>query len=451
MVDVIVVGAGIAGITAARDLQNNGYEVQLLEARERAGGRIWSDETLGMPLDLGASWIHGIRDNPIARLAKKYSIETQATLFTNHSPSRYQACVAYKNGKELPREDCFQLSNYLANVVDFIKTLPDKNSQTSVAETIEKMLQEGEYDKHQADLIRYLAEIYFVYEYAGDLDDISTVELNKSLAFPGHDRIFKSGYGRLIDKMVEELDIPILFNQNVKLIDYSGDTVAVITQSGVEYQATYVLVTVPLGVLQKGDLLFNPHLPQANRTAINKLKMGLLDKVYLKFPALFWEKEKELIITLDNDADYFPEFINYYRLLDEPVLMAFSAGSFAKKVEAMSDEDIIEQIMGTLQRHYGSAIPKPEKYKITRWFEDPLSYGAYSYLPAGVERDNRNALAMPVDNKVFFAGEATSFYFPSTVHGAFLSGVRSAYEIMLIDAMITDVRNLPSDSNLSRI
>ena len=112
----------------------------------------------------------------------------------------------------------------------------------------------------------------------------------------------------------------------------------------------------------------------------------------------------------------------------------------AEELEELSDEALIDLIMDSLKKMYGENVPKPVSYRITRWHSDPYSYGSYSYLPVDVKVNQRKRLAESIDNKVFFAGEAASIYFPSTVHGAFLSGVRAAYEILQTDLLTEDIR-----------
>ena len=115
-------------------------------------------------------------------------------------------------------------------------------------------------------------------------------------------------------------------------------------------------------------------------------------------------------------------------------LLAFSAGAAGEQNELRSDAEIVACLMDCLRKMYGQNIPQPAGHLITRWNQDPFSLGSYSYTPVGAKQSQRRQIGMPVENRVFFAGEATSQFFPSTVHGAFLSGVRAAYEIMLADA-----------------
>src|SRR5262249_40281067 len=135
----------------------------------------------------------------------------------------------------------------------------------------------------------------------------------------------------------------------------------------------------------------------------------------------------------NQDSDW-PEIVNFHKIAGLPLLLAFSAGAAGEQNELRSDAELVACLMECLRKMYGPDIPEPSGHLITRWNKDPFSLGSYSYVPVGSTQSQRRQIGMPVANRLFFAGEATSQFFPSTVHGAFLSGVRAAYEIMLADA-----------------
>ena len=119
--EVLVIGAGIAGLTAARDLAVDGYDVAILEARERIGGRIWTSHELGLPADLGASWIHGFEDNPIARLARRHAIAIVRTNISSVTPARYRSIVLYdEDGRRLSSGETAEMSEMMADYLDFV-------------------------------------------------------------------------------------------------------------------------------------------------------------------------------------------------------------------------------------------------------------------------------------------------------------------------------------------
>lgn len=430
-VEVIIIGAGVAGLTAARDLSIDGYDVLVLEARSRIGGRIWTSHELGLPTDLGASWIHGFEDNPIARLARRHQIEILRTDISSVTPARYQSVALFEqDGRRLSALETVEISDLMADFLDFIQQKQKEGRDMSLAEVEEQFAVSQNFTSEQRRRLNFIARTYLEHEWAGPRSDLSLLEYDKTLYFAGHDRIFPGGYEKVPQVLAG--DSRILLNHEVRLIDYSGELVDVLTNHG-SYYAYHVLVTVPLGVLQSGRIAFNPSLPRAKREAIRKMRMGVFNKIYLKFDRVFWDESSELLGYIGAADKDWPEIVNFQKILGQPVLMAISAGTAGATNENRSDEELVHELMECLRKMYGESIPLPVGYQVTRWSKDPHACGSYSYIPVGSKQGYRRQLGLQVENKVFFAGEATSQFFPATVHGAFLSGVRAAYEIMLAD------------------
>jgi monoamine oxidase len=195
------------------------------------------------------------------------------------------------------------------------------------------------------------------------------------------------------------------------------------------FTAEKAIITLPLGVLKQGSIRFDPPLPADKQAAINKIGMGLLNKVYLRFPEVFWDEESDWISHVSLAKGEWAEFLNIYKYTGRPILVAFNAGRFGRTTESWSDETIVTAVTEVLRTLYGTGIPAPEAWQITRWAGDPLAGGSYSYLAPGSRPRDRDTLAAPLSNLLFFAGEATSKEYPSTVHGAYLSGRRAAEEV----------------------
>lgn len=160
----------------------------------------------------------------------------------------------------------------------------------------------------------------------------------------------------------------------------------------------------------------------------------MFNKIFLKFDTVFWGEDYELIGYMGSQDTDWPEIVNFHKIAGLPVLLAFSAGSAGEQNEQRSDAELVSCLMDCLRKMYGPDIPQPSGHLVTRWNQDPFSLGSYSYTPVGSSQSLRRQIGAPIEHRIFFAGEATSQFFPSTVHGAFLSGVRAAYEIMLADA-----------------
>jgi monoamine oxidase len=430
--EVLVIGAGIAGLTAARDLAVDGYDVAVLEVRERVGGRIWTSHDLGLPADLGASWIHGFEDNPIARLARRHAIEIVRTNISSVTPARYRSMVLYdEDGHRLRSSETTEMSEMMADYLDFVAAKQKEGNEKSMLEVEEMFAASEGYDANQRRRLTFIARTYLEHEWAGPRSDVSLLEYDKSLGFAGHDRVFPDGYAQITDRLAEGTHI--LLGHEVKQVDYSGAHVDVLTNRG-SFQASYVLVTAPLGVLKAGRIAFHPRLPKGKRDAIRKTRMGVFNKIFLKFDSVFWDQDNELIGYIGGQDEDWPEIVNFHKIAGLPILLAFSAGTAGEKNELRDNAELVACLMDCLRKMYGQNIPEPVGHLVTRWNQDPFSLGSYSYVPVGSKQSLRRQIAIPVENRVFFAGEATSQFFPATVHGAFLSGVRAAYEIMLADA-----------------
>ena len=246
--------------------------------------------------------------------------------------------------------------------------------------------------------------------------------------FEGEDAVLLEGYSVVIDALAE--GVPIETGQPVTEITATSDTVTVTTASG-SFTGDAVIVTLPLGVLQADTVSFEPVLPTAKQEAIESLQMGVLDKVFLRFPTVFWDPDVDWIEYIPDSPDEWAEWVSFARPTGQPVLLGFTAADFARRMEAASDAEIVASAMTTLRTIYGPDIPDPIGYQITRWAADPFALGSYSFNSLGAHPRMRDALAAPA-GRVFFAGEATEREFFGTVHGAYLSGVRAANDVLAV-------------------
>lgn len=419
---ILIIGAGIAGLSAGRRLQDEGHSVVIIEARERAGGRIWTDETLGAPLDLGGSWIHGIKKNPIHKLVKKHKIKTQAT--------DYDSFIAYnQDGQIIPDDDIVKAERlYTKLMKELDDAREDLDEDQSLEAGIQSIRSTLNLSTTQDKLLDFTIINEIEHDYAANTSDMSLWYWDQDEEFSGKQVIFPQGYQQVIARLAEGLDIR--YEQIVTSITYNEKQVTIQTKSGHQYEGQCVLITVPLGVLKHKQITFSPPLTQYKQDAIKQLEMGDFNKVYLRFPEVFWERDIQFIGYVDDKKDEWCGWMNYVPFVDEPILVAFNTGEFARQVESMTDNEIIKQAMTTLHKMYGNTIPQPTQYLVTRWGKDPFTRGAYSYIPVGSTGQQYKEMSKPVGNQLFFAGEATSHKYPSTVHGAYISGQREAKRIM---------------------
>ena len=418
---VLVIGAGIAGLAAARELQGQGFQVTVLEGRDRIGGRIHTSRTLGFPVDLGASWIHGITDNPITTLARGWQIPILPTDFDN---------IILYNSQGNPMSDRDFAASYAVyeQIRDRAASLGENSEQDlSIAAALQQVLATQTLTPQQVQIMDWGFNSEFVTEFGADLESLSSWYADEGSEFDGGDYLFPQGYDQIITGLANSLEIQL--QQTVTEIRYSGSGVSVTTERET-FTADAAIVTLPLGVLKAGTLKFSPELPENKQMAINRLRMGVLNKVVLKFPAQFWPQDYQGLGYLHENSPDFSEFLNWSFYSQKPALIALTGGSFARQIEQISEEEIRSRVLRVLRRSYGDRIPEPESMMVTRWSQDPFAFGSYSHIAVGGKSGDREILAEPIRDRLFFAGEATSRDYPATVHGAYLSGIREAKRLL---------------------
>jgi len=421
---IIIVGAGMAGLAAAKLLLAHGYKVTVLEGRNRIGGRTYTEHHLGIPFDMGAFVIQGSENNPMTTLVQQ-----------SHPPTLLSTgiwSVAFINESNVAAEQIAVFYERYANLLTQARHYAQQqNHDVSLQTALDSVLPSFHFSPLEQKLYRWRSLFQTLY-CGADLKDISARHWDEDEIPLGGDYLFlPQGYQPLAEFLAK--DIPIELNQTVISIDYDANGCRVQTQQQ-HYEADAVIITVPLGVLKKQTITFTPTLPQEKQQAIAHLGMGLFNKIALRFPEVFWPPQR-IISYFSKQYQQAGWFINYHFSHAQPILAAVMAGDMAKKYEALDDNTLLQTIMAVLKDLFGENIPAPEKYLKTQWGQDPFSAGAYSYIALGATGQDYDVMALPVNNKLFFAGEATHRQCPGTTHGAYFSGVREAERIIALHSL----------------
>ncbi|XP_055118727.2 lysine-specific histone demethylase 2 isoform X3 [Symphalangus syndactylus] len=435
-----LINTGVLSVGADQYLLPKDYHnVTVLEAKDRIGGRVWDDKSFkGVTVGRGAQIVNGCINNPVALMCEQLGI----------SMHKFgERCDLIQEGGRITdptidkRMD-FHFNALLDVVSEWRKDktqLQDVPLGEKIEEIYKAFIKESgiQFSELEGQVLQFhLSNL----EYAcgSNLHQVSarSWDHNEFFAqFAGDHTLLTPGYSVIIEKLAEGLDIRLKSPQ-VQSIDYSGDEVQVTTTDGTGYSAQKVLVTVPLALLQKGAIQFNPPLSEKKMKAINSLGAGIIEKIALQFPYRFWDSKVQ-------GADFFGHvppsaskrglFAVFYDMDPQKkhsVLMSVIAGEAVASVRTLDDKQVLQQCMATLRELFKEQeVPDPTKYFVTRWSTDPWIQMAYSFVRTGGSGEAYDIIAEDIQGTIFFAGEATNRHFPQTVTGAYLSGVREASKI----------------------
>lgn len=422
--EIIVIGAGIAGLAAANKLQAAGWDVVVLEARDRIGGRIYTDRTWNVPIELGANWIHGTEDNPLMDLVQRLNLKLRITNYDHHWLYNTQGKLVNDRIQEELEE---QLDDVLEELEQLREDMDEGDEDDiSLEDALDVVLSHWKLAPSQRQMLNYAIAAEIEHEYAADSRELSCYYWDEGEAFEGDDGLLPQGYDQLVEHLATGLDIQL--EQVVQRVEYNQTGVQVVCDRAT-FQADRAVITLPLGVLKSGTVQFSPALPNAKQKAIQRLGMGTLNKVVMHFPQVFWENDAEILGYVPAAKGEWVEFFNLHPVTQQPILVGFNAGRYSRKLEALSDQETIAAALQVLRTIYGKAVPDPVATLVTRWTADPFAGGAYSFLAKHASPKDYETLATSVSDRLFFAGEATSREYAATVHGALLSGWREADRI----------------------
>lgn len=426
--DVVVIGAGAAGLTAYRDLTLAGLRVLCLEARDRVGGRLLTvhDPLAPIPVELGAEFVHG-------RPRETWEIVRQAGLTIYDCAER---AVRIRDGKPDARLPAWELvGQVMQDMERRASSGPDISFETFIRDAKHAEEPKRLATSYVEGFNAARKEIVSIQSLAEDSRAADAIEGDQSY------RIL-NGYDALALHILRSGSTQtgrVELNAVVHGIDWNSDGADVHFRSALagtedRVRTRYVLVTVPLGVLQAGSMRFTPEIPETIQAAC-RLKFGHVIRVIVCFREPFWEAQEDFANAgfLLSDEKHFPTWWTTLPV-HAPILVGWSAASRAEEMMGEPRESVLQFAIADLARVMGYTPPRLwsflEAVHYHPWHEDPFALGAYSYVPAGA-LPARRALAQSVKNSLFFAGEATELNGHSaTVHGAIATGKRAAAEII---------------------
>ncbi|XP_027368477.1 polyamine oxidase 5-like [Abrus precatorius] len=426
---VIVIGAGISGIAAARCLQDASFKVTVLESRDRLGGRIYTDYSFGCPVDMGASWLHGVcNENPLAPLICGLGLSLYRTSGDNSVLYDHdlESCILFNiDGHQVPQHMVMEVGDTFKRILAETGKVRDEHpDDMPILQAISIVLNRHP-ELRQQGLAHEVLQWYICRMeawFAADADMISLKTWDQEHVLTGGHGLMVQGYDPIVKALAKDLDIRL--NHRVTKISYGYNKVMVTVEDGRNFVADAAIITVPIGVLKANLIEFIPKLPDWKVDAIRDVGMGNENKIALRFDRVFWPNVEVLGIVAPTSyaCGY---FLNLHKATGHPILVYMASGRSAYDLEMLSDESAANFAMQHLMNMFPRAS-KPVQYLVSRWGTDPNSLGCYAYDLVGKPNDVYDRLRAPLGN-LFFGGEAVSMDdHQGSVHGAFSAGMMAA-------------------------
>lgn len=411
--ETIVIGAGAAGLAAARELHDSGRSVTVLEARDRVGGRAWTSYDLAAhPVELGAEYVHG-ENVTTWKYLERYGLHTNDQLTVIN-------LLGWNNG-HLVESNEFLRSTAMGLALSTHAVAHAAEAGTTLLDAARRWATEHNLQPTDDDWRVWTS--YVRQYFAADPEMLGASEFGEP-TFPGDGQRLQfrvvEGYSALMQRLAEGLDIHL--STVVRRLEWSRDGVCAVTDDG-RYEATRAIVTLPLAVLQQGDVVFDPPLPAEKQRAIGGLGAGANGKIILRFDEPAWPDDLTLLLSGGDTQLWWRP--GRCRDDETPTITAYFGGSAVGRFRELGEDAPIaalrhlEQMLGRkLESHLQAA-------RFVDWPADPYAKMSYSYIPAG-GAGLRATLGEPLANVLYFAGEAANPVRPACVHGAIDSGIDAA-------------------------
>lgn len=400
--DVAVIGAGAAGIAAARALHAANVDTLLIEARSRAGGRAFTEMHGGFPIDLGCGWLHSADDNPFVDMARAHGFTVDET------PPPWQQAM-YEDAFAARDQKAFRAAQ--AKFYAQLEAGAREPGDRPAADFLEK---DAPWNALIDAVSTYVNGCELAKLSTKDFDNYHDSEINFRIS---------EGYGALVARLAG--DVPVVYDCPVTSVDHSGAKIAIGTAQGALH-ARAVVIAAPTNILAREIIRISPALPEKLEAAA-MLPLGIADKVYLVV-----DRAEDLPDNgrIFGKTDRVETGAYHLRPFGRPLIEGYFGGAWARELEgeglagfaAFAIDEICNMLGGAWRGRLRPLVS-------SAWARDPYALGSYSHALPG-HWDKRAVLAAPVNGRIFFCGEATSPHYFSTAHGAHETGLRAAREVL---------------------
>jgi len=399
--DIVVIGAGAAGLAATRTLIESGLSAICLEARDRIGGRAWTDsETFGVPFDRGCAWLHSGDINPWRPIAAGLGFTVI---------ERKQVWLGRLGDRWLGESEHADWDRVIASRLAAIAAV-GASGRDVAASTVSA----------EREMWSPVAEAVISWYTSADSDQVSTLDIFNAND-TNTDWPIVEGYGALVARYGEGL--PVSLATPATRIAWGDRAVVVETGRGT-VNARAAVIAVPTNVLAGGAIRFDPPLPIAKQEAFHNIPLGNAEKIVFRVEENLLGMRPGVFGVARADVSYTAGY--QFHPFERPLVIGFLGGSCARELAAAGEEAMTAFGIDELVRMFGADVRRHiSKSAVTKWAGDPFIRGGYSAARPG-HAHRRADLAAPLDGKLFFAGEACSIDAYATCHGAYLTGVAAA-------------------------
>ncbi|MDE0046580.1 MAG: NAD(P)/FAD-dependent oxidoreductase [bacterium] len=407
--DVVVIGAGTAGLAAAKELVRLGVSCTVIEASHRIGGRAYSEEIMpDVWFDLGCAWLGTGVGNPFAEIGDELGIELGRFAADAYKPENHRFV---RDGTALAPDEWAACRRYFDDCHDAIAAAAERNRDIAISDVIDLE------NTYAAPFLENVATAWGL-----DADEVSTADFASSAGELGYPAV--RGYGSLVATW--GADVEVTLNARAERIDWSRAGVSVETSKGT-VTARRTLCTVSTGILGSGELSFSPQLPDWKQEAVHGLPMGTENKMGVAFDKDVFGAAGRGHYTVWNHHGETAKIDASAMGLN--VAAVFAGGRQAIWLERQGPQACHDFAVDRVAEVFGNGIRKHVVRSITTaWSTDPWTRGSWACARPG-QAHQREHLARAIDDRLFFAGEATMVGGQGTCHGAYFSGIRAATEI----------------------